>query len=776
MAAGSSNPHLLNTEPDRAPRSKRGATFDPIAHRAAEIEELTRRPLPLRNVAPKTEPLPPLPPPPPNPPRVTKVEQVVTLAALKKIRAWYRRLRRCLNFASHGNWSKAARMRPPDLWLDHNTYSVPSSAPWEWDLRPLAYGGEAVPWTPSNGEDVTPSSDLNADTLRAVLRESAFGDLAIVSEMLQGVRDDAACTRGTLLCAPHTGGLKLYAQGRDKLLKNEEQRWATGGHELPCWPIRANPYSVVDESERAGKPKFRLTNDLTWPHPGMLHDGNGGFVQSINASMQRSAWPRNGLPRAAQTGEATAILGASGAPVKLWGLDGEAYYRTFGRQWAQIWRNAVALAEGFQVDERCCFGSAADATKCSRASNLVAWCVLRALRKFDAQHPTRDPCVIDWLDKRRDAALAAGCSPEECEERFLPLHSFSVYIDDGTGASIDDLLFDSSGAPVMREGVHLRRARRHFELAIEALELIGVKSARLKEQPPDVRVESLGLEINVDTQCMRILPEKRKRYAVVARELATRRCCERSELISVLGKLMFAASCYPAGRPWLNAAWRCARAEFSIDYDRVILSSRARDGILRWADALEGELEHGVPLAHGAFPAFGGADCNAIYADASGLHGWSAWCLVDRTIYMCAGEWSEDELLDPSFIIAEKELLASTLGLVTLAPIGDMRYVYQFTDNTNAEAAMRRLVPKTARMQALIERRSAWMLEHGVLESAERITSANNLWADLGSRDAVEEVRRQVVNMGYNFVLVEPPSEWRSTDAWRRDTAPLAEP
>ena len=41
---------------------------------------------------------------------------------------------------------------------------------------------------------------------------------------------------------------------------------------------------------------------------------------------------------------------------------------------------------------------------------------------------------------------------------------------------------------------------------------------------------------------------------------------------------------------------------------------------------------------------------------------------------------------DPSFIIAEKELLASTLGLVTLAPIGGMRFVYQFTDNTNAEA------------------------------------------------------------------------------------------
>ena len=73
------------------------------------------------------------------------------------------------------------------------------------------------------------------------------------------------------------------------------------------------------------------------------------------------------------------------------------------------------------------------------------------------------------------------------------------------------------------------------------------------------------------------------------------------------------------------------------------------------------------------------------------------------TVYMCAGPWTPDEIDDPSFIIAEKELLASTLGLVTLAPVGEMRFVYQFTDNTNAEAAMRRLSPKTLRMQLLVE-------------------------------------------------------------------------
>ena len=771
MAAGSSNPHVLFTAADRAPVSKRRAAFDPIAHRAASDAELARRPLPACNRAPTTAPLPPPPLPPPNHPRVTRVDQVVSRKALWLIAIWKRRLRRCLRFAELGQFSMARRLRPDDLWLDHDVYSVTDTAAWDWDLRPLASGGDAVPWHPSGVGGVSPSSDLSCGLLQRPLTRvmSAFEDQAIVSEMLQGIRDDAECERGTLLCAPHNGALKLYAQGRDKLLKNERRGWATGGWELPCWPLRASPYSVVDESGRSGEPKFRLTNDLSWPHAGMLNDGSGGHVVSVNASMKRSLWPKNSLPRAAQTGEAAAILRSSGAPVKLWGLDGEAYYRAFGRQRSEMWRNALAMAEGFQVDERSCFGSAADATKCSRGSNLVAWLVKHAIADFDGLHPTRDPLVISWLQSRREEAVAAGCTSAEADELYTALVAFSVYIDDGTGASINDLLFDVDGNPVMRDGVQLRRAQRHFELAIAALEELGVKSSALKEQPPDDRVESLGLDIDLVKDKMCVLDYKRTKYAEKAREVASLRCVDRAELVSLLSKLLFAASCYPAGRPWTNAAWRCARAEFAISDDRVVLSRHAREGILRWACALEGEMEHGVPLAHGAFPSFGSAFCNAIYADASGNQGWSAWCLVGDTVHMCAGPWTPDEIDDPSFIIAEKELLASTLGLVTLAPIGGMKFVYQFTDNTNAEGAMRRLSPKTRRMQLMIERRSEWMLENGVMESAERITSESNLWADLGSRDAVLEVERQAHSLGYKFNLVVSPEDWRETSTWRRD-------
>ena len=488
---------------------------------------------------------------------------------------------------------------------------------------------------------------------------------------------------------------------------------------------------------------------------------------SINGSMQRGEWPRNRLPRAAKTGEAAAILMASGAPVKVWGFDGEAYYRSFGRQRAEVWRNAIAMAEGFQLDERCCFGSAADASKCSRASNLLAHAMRRALDKADLAHPTRDPAVIAWLVERQQAAVESGCTSDEAARRFLALHFMSIYIDDGTGASIDDLLFDVDGRPVMRDGVQLRRAQLHFETVIGVLESLGHASSADKEQPPSSKVESLGLEINLEEGIMRILGLRREAYAAKVDKLVESVCVERAELISVLSKLLFAASCYPAGRPWLNAAWRAARAQFRLGGERVLLSLKAKSGLRRWAATLRGEMSYGVPLAHGAFPAFGDDKCGAIYADASGLQGWSAWTAVDDEIVMCSGEWTAEELADESFIIAEKELLASTLGLVALAPEAGLQFVYSFTDNTNAEGAMRRLAPKTARMQAMVAARSAWMRERGVFESAERITTDRNLWADLGSRMAVAEVERQAALFDMRVRHVQPLPAWRSTTALR---------
>ena len=126
----------------------------------------------------------------------------------------------------------------------------------------------------------------------------------------------------------------------------------------------------------------------------------------------------------------------------------------------------MALAELFMADFRACFGSAADATKCCRFSNFLVFKVRQALEEVDRLYPTRSVPVMAWQRLRRAAAAASGASSAEAE-LWACLHTFSMYVDDGLGGSIDDDLFDVEGAPVLvGDGHHLTRAEMHFEALI----------------------------------------------------------------------------------------------------------------------------------------------------------------------------------------------------------------------------------------------------------------------------------------------------------------------
>jgi hypothetical protein len=61
-----------------------------------------------------------------------------------------------------------------------------------------------------------------------------------------------------------SGALRYNEQVREQLQAGVDEQWTKSSVSLPYWPIRCDPYSIVDESERAGKPKFRLLNDHSW--------------------------------------------------------------------------------------------------------------------------------------------------------------------------------------------------------------------------------------------------------------------------------------------------------------------------------------------------------------------------------------------------------------------------------------------------------------------------------------------------------------------------------
>ena len=103
--------------------------------------------------------------------------------------------------------------------------------------------------------------------------------------------------------------------------------------------------------------------------------------------------------------------------------------------------------------------------------------------------------------------------------------------------------------------------------------------------------------------------------------------------------------------------------------------------------------------------------------------------MADGELLYAYGEWTEDER--ELLIVCEKELVASTWGLVAFAP-WLQRAVVSWTDNTVAIAVMRSMAPRLEVMQEITARRTEYLFEGENLEESRRITpSKANLWADL---------------------------------------------
>jgi hypothetical protein len=793
LAMGTADPHGVGDVdrvlPGRAPALRLGTLS------GATDAELMLRPLPAVNVAPDTAPRSP-PAALAGAPCVTRIDQVVPRHSQAVVRQWTRQLRRCFRAAKAGNLSLAKRLRPADVWLEHAEHSVPETAVWNWDLRPLAEGLPAHPLPVSGRDGVLPATGLALGVLEQMvaggLRAQGFIDEAIVSEMLHGVEDDSACRRGTLLCAPHAGGLASIGQMLAKTAASTAAGWATSGHtSLPCWPLRSCPISIVDESIRAGKPKWRLTTDLSWPHSGAMMAG-GLPVDAVNAAMDRSRWPVNRMMRVTELAEAGAILqssceqAASGggvavgaaagrssswsaadaeladvvpgaavagrgaaAPcrrrrVKQFSLDCIAYYRKVGRQRAELWRNAVFLPDGVQLDERCCFGDASAATKCSRISNFVIWRVRAAYAAVDAACPIRDVEWLEWKAARR----AAGVGDE---------HAWvGMFVDDIVGVSADDELVSASGVPRRDEsGAPVRRAQAYFEAARGVLLELGWGSEPSKEREPCDRLDALGAEIDLDSGRVRLTAAKRERYAAHADDVASGEQCDRVSFMRLLGRLTSAVQCYPFGRQYLHAAWRASRASYRLRCGGIAVSRAVRRDLRWWAAELRDPAHQGVPLA-----CAGAGEASCVYADASGEIGWMAWTVRDDELVYAIGEWTPEERTQ--LIICEKELLASTWGVVALRAWLN-RTVVSYTDNTVAMAAMRSMAPKTEVMQAIAARRTAYLFEGHCMEESRRITSKANLWADLGSRRRLADVLRQAAAFGLRVRRAAVPAGWEDT-------------
>jgi hypothetical protein len=333
-----------------------------------------------------------------------------------------------------------------------------------------------------------------------------------------------------------------------------------------------------------------------------------------------------------------------------------------------------------------------------------------------------------------------------------------MFVDDLACASADDELFGADGVARLDEaGEPVGRAQAYFEAARAVLLEFGWGSEPSKEQSPRDRLDALGADVDLASGRLRLTEAKRERYAAHAEEVAAGTQCDSVHFLRLLGRLTSAVQCYPIGRQFLHAAWRASRASYRLRGGAIAVSQAVRRDLRWWAATLRDPHHLGVPLA-GAAP----GPASYVYADASGEIGWMAWTVCGDELVYVVGEWTDDERA--LLIICEKELLASTWGLVGLrAWLRDT--VVSYTDNTVAMAAMRSMAPRSEIMQEITAQRTAYLFERQLMEESRRITSKANLWADLGSRRQMPAMLRQAAALGLRVREATVPAEWRDTSA-----------
>ena len=797
---GSKRPHAALGEAGAATTHSHVAASMSLRNNEAELREvLEDEPLPDVNVPPSTEwfdstrdaraPSP------------LSTDELIPAAAQRAVAEHIRRVQACYKRARQGEhgWRVARDMRPEPLVLTEAEAMHPAGRGWCWVQHA---DGMWHPLTRSSWPDDPPESDLNvgaildaakADHARFGPEDVRFPDRFVLACISHGY-PAPDLERVVVLGYPHVGALKSMA-GLDSCLAKDRKQddvegarpWTVHGGTTPqVWPMRADPINVV---WRNGKPRITIDKSME------LSD----LVKAYNTAVDLEAFDPVEMVRVQQLARAAAILLTASAGVRVWSFDFEAYFRKTGKQRADWWKSGYVLPDGFGFDKRVQFGQREAPVLTSRQSNFLVWAMRRETHAFDAACPPREASVLAWrllrellAEKHRPASQRVAFG-----DRWTSLSFIMQYVDDVGAASIDDLLYDATGAPYfMRwsqdhkrrvpcgreaEGAqHARRPDAHFHVAVAVIESFGHTAADGKNILPDLRMDLLGVHIDV-AGYRRMLPtDKCEAYGAAIDAVLTAprsagggRVVPYADFNSHVHKLLHASSTVVLGRQHLHHCMAALRAENRLRAKAVLVHEQQDIELRWWREQLLDPTRHCLPLASRVtFPETADTGVVVSYSDAAReldsphTSGFGAWTVLRGEFYYIAGLWSADELR--AFSINVLELAAENMGTFAFAArareLGvEVSHSLDFVDNTAAEYSADRGSPHAPAMRELVRRRFDALDALGIFSSVDRITSVDNEWADALSRgeERVQDVLRIVRALGWLPRRLYPHSAWR---------------
>lgn len=682
------------------------------------------------------------------------VHDVVPHNDLRRYKHWARRARRSCALAKGGHGRRAQEARPPDLCL------VRSHAPFQgvvmdfsvYPFRPLL---------PTRWPDRPPSTDLR---IRAFRREfqcyPSYPDRQLRGAVSHGIPEVGACSDVSFFAAPHASVYQHHVPWAKQVTAEFESGWGQSqfarSFGLATWPQRIQPTSMV---ERNGK--WRLCHDMSWPQP-------GGDVESPNSADELVM--SIVFVTVSTVCTALAIYLSADLPVAVAYFDLSKAYKRTGQQGSSRWRRTFWAGESSQTLDRTCFGQTDGPSEFSCQTGFMTFVMRQELAYSERCYPTRDPRVVAFVLARQRLTPSAASSFYGGHTPASSLSFVTSMIDDFGLVMVDDDLFRLDGSAVFDDlGVSRTRAWLAFAICTSVAYRFG--HILEPDDPGKYHAPSprgmLYLGTYIDVQAAeRVFDSagdhsKRARYTANLRRIIDAGSVSASDLMSVAFQMLVVCECHPMGRQWLHPIFRSLRGHRT---SRVDLSSEPQvaQALGFFFELLSSGARLAVPLLpRCAFPFADAEYLMVAFADASGppppgvfepgSPGGGAWTVRGRVLYFFDNLWTSEELRYLN--ISVLEFLVSFWAEVIFSRVSpSATHGLSFTDNTGAEWSMRRETPYAALMQRVSARRSCFLAERRLFVYSYRVTSGDNRWADMLSRQRRAEVLAEAAALGLTVV------------------------
>lgn len=332
------------------------------------------------------------------------------------------------------------------------------------------------------------------------------------------------------------------------------------------------------------------------------------------------------------------------------------------------------------------------------------------------------------------------------ESEGQPQFYFSKVLNFGlrSAPALFDIFASTLSLFMFREGVSARICRyvddflvvapsrsvcqQNLDVMLNTCHLAGFEVQPSKVTVPDQRVEFLGIVIDTRSWELSISPERVEEINTLLSSWQVRKSSSKRELLSLVGKLAFAAKVVRSGRAFLGRLISLAKKVKHL-HGRVRISAAARKDLTWWATCLS--AHNGVYMFR---PDWDDSNVVHIFTDASNV-GFGGVCQDSWFAIEYSG--SLGSLVEQS--INWRELHAATRALLTWGPPLKGRLIRFHVDNSAACGMLSRLYTPVTELMEFIR---AWAMAIEVNDlkvSVVYISTHDNTAADQLSRAKVAD-------------------------------------